>query len=112
MKKPLLNLMCFLYHRNFEEDELRESVDGTSLEEMMIGLADHLSACSHGTTFGTNIKKIMILRFGLEDGRSCTLEEVGREFGVTRERIRQLENKALKLMHHYSRKRWLNLYVK
>lgn len=43
------------------------------------------------------------LRFGLEDGRSRTLEEVGKEFDVTRERIRQIEAKALRKLRHPSR---------
>ena len=48
-------------------------------------------------------EKVLILRFGLEDGRSRTLEEVGREFAVTRERIRQIEAKALRKLRHPSR---------
>ena len=48
-------------------------------------------------------KKVMQLRFGLEDGRSRTLEEVGDNFGVTRERIRQIEAKALRKLRHPSR---------
>jgi RNA polymerase primary sigma factor len=47
--------------------------------------------------------RVLQLRFGLEDGRSRTLEEVGREFGVTRERIRQIEAKALQKLRHPSR---------
>ena len=47
------------------------------------------------------------LRFGLEDGRARTLEEVGKEFKVTRERIRQIEAKALRKLRHPSRSRKL-----
>ncbi len=47
--------------------------------------------------------KVLRLRFGLDDGRSRTLEEIGREFKVTRERIRQIEAKALRKMRHPSR---------
>ncbi|MCR4611922.1 MAG: RNA polymerase sigma factor RpoD [Lachnospiraceae bacterium] len=56
-------------------------------------------------------KKVLILRFGLEDGRSRTLEEVGREFNVTRERIRQIEAKALRKLRHPSRSRKLKDYL-
>ena len=48
-------------------------------------------------------EKVLRLRFGLEDGRSRTLEEVGKEFNVTRERIRQIEAKALRKLRHPSR---------
>ena len=48
-------------------------------------------------------RRVLQLRFGLEDGRSRTLEEVGREFGVTRERIRQIEAKALRKLRHPTR---------
>ena len=56
-------------------------------------------------------QKVLNLRFGLEDGRSRTLEEVGREFNVTRERIRQIEAKALRKLRHPSRSKKLKDYL-
>jgi len=56
-------------------------------------------------------RKVLQLRFGLEDGRSRTLEEVGREFNVTRERIRQIETKALRKLRHPARSKKLKDYV-
>lgn len=56
-------------------------------------------------------KKVLTLRFGLEDGRARTLEEVGKEFSVTRERIRQIEAKALRKLRHPSRSRKLKDYL-
>ena len=56
-------------------------------------------------------QRVLQLRFGLEDGRSRTLEEVGKEFSVTRERIRQIEAKALRKLRHPSRSRRLKDYL-
>ena len=56
-------------------------------------------------------RRVLELRFGLEDGRSRTLEEVGREFGVTRERIRQIEAKALRKLRHPTKSRQLRDYL-
>ena len=56
-------------------------------------------------------QKVLKLRFGLEDGRARTLEEVGKEFDVTRERIRQIEAKALRKLRHPRRSRKLKDYL-
>jgi RNA polymerase primary sigma factor len=62
-------------------------------------------------TLTTREQRVLQLRFGLEDGRSRTLEEVGLEFRVTRERIRQIEAKALRKLRHPSRSRQLREYL-
>ncbi|MCA9822470.1 MAG: sigma-70 family RNA polymerase sigma factor, partial [Dehalococcoidia bacterium] len=56
-------------------------------------------------------RQVLRLRFGLDDGRTRTLEEVGREFGLTRERIRQIEMKAIQKLRHDGRARRLSAYL-
>ena len=56
-------------------------------------------------------ERVITLRFGLDDGRPRTLEELGKEFNVTRERIRQIEAKALRKLRHPSRAKRLRDYL-
>jgi RNA polymerase sigma factor (sigma-70 family) len=63
------------------------------------------------SSLGPRLQRVIQLRFGLEDGRSRTLEEVGKELNVTRERIRQIEEKALRKLRHPSRSRKLRKYL-
>ena len=74
----------------------------TLLKEQLVEVLDTLTERE---------QKVLRLRFGLDDGRARTLEEVGKEFNVTRERIRQIEAKALRKLRHPSRSRKLKDYL-
>jgi len=80
-------------------------VDAASRQLLKEQIAEVLSSLT------SREQRVLQLRFGLEDGRSRTLEEVGKEFNVTRERIRQIEAKALRKLRHPSRSRKLKDYL-
>ena len=73
-------------------------------------MKDEINAVLQGLTEGE--EKVLRLRFGLLDGRTRTLEEVGKEFNVTRERIRQIEAKALRKLKNPNRCKRLRDFVK
>ena len=79
-----------------------EAAAFTMLKEQLINVLDTLTPRE---------EKVLRLRFGLNDGRARTLEEVGKEFNVTRERIRQIEAKALRKLRHPSRSKKLKDYL-
>ena len=81
-----------------DASEPSEAASYTLLKEQLIDVLDTLTPRE---------EKVLKLRFGLEDGRTRTLEEVGKEFNVTRERIRQIEAKALRKLRHPSRSKKL-----
>ena len=62
-------------------------------------------------TLSPREKRVLLMRFGLEDGKPKTLEEVGKEFKVTRERIRQIEAKAIRKLKHPTRARKLRDFL-
>ena len=87
------------------DDDVPAPVDAAAysmLKEQLMEVLD---------TISDREKKVLMLRFGLEDGRPRTLEEVGKEFNVTRERIRQIEAKALRKLRHPSRSKKLKDYL-
>jgi RNA polymerase primary sigma factor len=91
---------------DFIEDHNEPSPPDAALKQLLKEQIDEvLSSLTHRE------QRVLVLRFGLEDGRSRTLEEVGQEFNVTRERIRQIEAKALKKLRHPSRSRKLKDYL-
>ncbi len=91
---------------DFVPDETNMSPEEYATNEL---LKDEISEVL--LTLTEREEKVIRLRFGLEDGKSRTLEEVGQMFGVTRERIRQIEAKALRKLRHPSRSRKLKDYM-
>ena len=85
-----------------DASEPAEAASYTLLKEQLIDVLDTLTPRE---------EKVLKLRFGLEDGRTRTLEEVGKEFNVTRERIRQIEAKALRKLRHPSRSKKLRDFL-
>ncbi len=88
-----------------EDQEAQAPADAAAFELLKEQLEDVLD------TLTPREEKVLRLRFGLDDGRSRTLEEVGQYFGVTRERIRQIEAKALRKLRHPMRSRRLKDYL-
>ena len=87
------------------DDDAPAPADAASfmlMKEQLMGVLDTLTQRE---------EKVLRLRFGLDDGRQRTLEEVGREFNVTRERIRQIEAKALRKLRHPSRSKKLKDFL-
>jgi RNA polymerase primary sigma factor len=87
------------------DDSLASPVEETNRELLREQMQDILASLSERE------RNVLRLRFGLEDGEARTLEEVGQQFGVTRERIRQIEAKALRKLRHPTRSRKLKDYL-
>jgi len=92
--------------KEFIEDETTLSPFEAASRELLKGHIDEVLQ-----SLNPRERKVLELRFGLRDGRTRTLEEVGKEFGVTRERIRQIEAKALRKLRHPSRSKRLRDYL-
>ena len=86
----------------FAVSEPAEAASFTLLKEQLVDVLGTLTPRE---------EKVLKLRFGIEDGRTRTLEEVGKEFNVTRERIRQIEAKALRKLRHPSRSKKLRDFL-
>jgi RNA polymerase primary sigma factor len=88
-----------------EDEDSPTPTDTVSLSLLAQKMEDVLA------TLSPREARILRLRFGLQDGRSYTLKEVGEKFGLTRERIRQIEREALNRLRHPSRSRQLRDYM-
>jgi len=97
-----------------EDSELGNFIEDQKIVAPSEAAYQHLLAETMGDVLGTltpREARILRLRFGLQDGHSYTLEEVGQKFGLTRERIRQIEGEALRKLRHPRRSRRLKTYL-
>jgi len=114
-RSPQVKLMSAIFGTILTDNDVYQSIGGVTLDKALEGAINSIGsgeAAWRSPTFIKQYKRVLTLRFGLEDGHSRTLEEVGKEFALSRERIRQLEAKALRLLRHPSRSRKLEAYVK
>ena len=88
-----------------EDEEIKSPTESASYELLKLHINEVLESLN------PRERRVLELRFGLKDGHSRTLEEVGKEFGVTRERIRQIEAKALRKLRHPTRSKKLRDYL-
>jgi len=97
-----------------DDDDLHQSVQGVSLKDALFDALEEISQAQRrkNPTLSDRINRLVALRFGFHDGRSRTLDEIGKEFDVTRERIRQQESTLLRLLRQPSRARRLKPYIK
>jgi len=102
-------LPCSSQPRIIPIDKIRNVNNGTVAPTFLRLLQEKLEDVL--STLTPREARILRLRFGLQNGRSYTLEEVGKKFGLTRERIRQIEGQALRKLRHPRRSRQLRDYL-
>jgi len=105
----------FPLERAFEDSDLREVVGGVTLSATLLTLLSGLEQSPyHRKTrpvFCSRVRRQTLLRFGFDDGKSHSLQEIGEIFGVSRESVRQHENVALRLLRHKTRISLLRPYI-
>jgi RNA polymerase sigma factor (sigma-70 family) len=106
--KPESKLMCAIFGWSGAEDDNTYRQEG--LRDALMEALDSLAPLV-GPAFRERYKQVILMRFGFLDGRPRTLEEVAKEFNVTRERIRQIEAKTLRLLRHPRRSQRLKEFI-
>ncbi|MBA7552457.1 RNA polymerase sigma factor RpoD [subsurface metagenome] len=115
--KPEHKLMSAIFGVSLraEGNRFHDSIDGVTLHDALYSIiANPYPGTKRqlGTAHKARFKKLLELRFGFLDGTSRTLREVGKDFGVTPERVRQMEAKTLRLLRHPRHSRQLQRYFK
>ena len=110
--KAETRLMSAVFGGWFTDEDLSEEIGGVSLANTIEAALNTLSLVAGAPSFAAKAERVLRLRFGLVDGRRRTLEEVARELNVSRERIRQIETKALRQLRQPSQSRRLKPYIK
>ena len=112
--KPETKLMSAIFGVWYRDEDLCESRDGVTLRDTNFYLLEEISEQHrrHSPAFSKRVTRVIALRFGFEDGQSKTLEQVGKEFGVTRETIRRHEAKVLRFLRHPMRARVLKPLIR
>lgn len=111
--KSETKLMAAIFGEDFKDDDLFQERDGKQLRQVLLEVLDDFTkmiAYRYGA--GKRARQIIMLRFGLEDGRSRTFEQVGKEFTLTRERIRQIEANTLRHLRHPGLSKRLLVFIK
>ena len=103
MMKPESKLMCAIFGWRADDDRGDDTYRQDGLCDALMEALDSLNR--------ERYKQVILMRFGFLDGRPRTLEEVAREFSVTRERIRQIEAETLRLLRHPQRSQRLKEFI-
>ncbi len=113
--KASIKLLSAIFGTWLRDDDVYQSIDGCTLAQALQEAMDNIATIHkerYWPSFIAKYERVLILRLGLEDGKCRTLEQVGKEFSLSKERIRQIEIKALRLLRHPSCSSKLKTYIK
>lgn len=113
MTTPEVNFLSAIFGERVDDYDLHQEVNGLTLRETLLNLIEEVEQNPHsGPAFRTRCRRLVMLRFGFADGHRWTLREIGLEFGVGPERVRQMEARLLRILRHPYRSRFLKPFIK